>query len=201
MKWIYKSLELEKYVVSVLCFYLLIYLSSCGKCFNSDTTVKNISSPIEQYFGAYKTGNYWIFKSNKGILDTLIVSAFKQDTSRGSNCERYEVRDLAVESKTWSQNNTIKLYSSIDIITSNSLSSVFTLQTNVNNNFTSTVDSFKQSIPLIDSMLINSQTFKKVLPFITGETIKTKFFVAPNIGFIRWENKNDTFTLINFKIK
>lgn len=200
-------------VIVFIVFCTFINLNSCRRhCNLKDYTIVNVNPLVNQYFSNYKLDNYWVFSNNKGKKDTLFVINNRTDTIPDNfDCYFMETKSIKIATNYW-QSDPIVLYERGDnngglLTLGNSFNKGYSLSVNIdlkvfNNDFVD-LDHQSTSLPIMDTLTVNNQTFKNVLIINKNEVSYsyTKFFVAPSIGIVRWENEMDTFNLINYKIK
>jgi hypothetical protein len=195
--------------ISLLTLVISGYFFSCErKC--SSYANKPLTGKIEEYFGVYKPGNWWVYHNKNGIKkDSIYISNFTDTFGNNkTTCENIEERKFEIINTYLVSGDTLYvIYNSggngigvnfsfskwqtqsagfpqfIYLLDSDSIMS-FPSPDNIGNN-------------MLDSISLNALKYYNIL---IGKERTNTFYFAKNKGLIGWGNVLDTFNLVNFKI-
>ena len=190
--------------MKIFLFFVILVNLQCSK--HCDIyTYKKLTGTMEDYFGAYKEKNWWVYQNSTGTKrDSIFLSDYKDIFLGEENkkvCEKNEQRTFTINSlylvdgekpnpEYFSLGN-----ASIFNFRYHSLptfSYTFTDQKII-----VSPSQFNTGTPYLDSININGTKYYNIL--VGKESTSTCFF-AKGIGLVGWMNVLDTFNLVNFKI-
>ncbi|MBI1306449.1 MAG: hypothetical protein GC181_07535 [Bacteroidetes bacterium] len=195
--------------------------SSCQDC--DDCTSKKIdpscsesttrflqSDLLERFF--FESGSFWIYKSHTGVLDTFKVISSIRQVGKNPDVSKeicLQAANNIIKTSTrgnWSVNSETSLSGFADVIYSNDNgSSVYRFS------YTDSIcDAFNGEngqISILDSFIVNSDTFKNVLRLVypaqinRNEYLRTAYFVK-GVGMVKYTDwDGNVWDLESFSIK
>jgi hypothetical protein len=182
-----------------------LFLESCGRKCANDEPILEIHPKVLDYFGMYKTGNWWIYENTaKTKKDSVFIGKY-DETSICNNStwisERFRKFDL--KSKFFID----RANGALDVLIQDKIAlfiSNLSLNDSMNFELTATTSSGELPPEIIEEVsLPNGRTYSKVLKLYTGRNEVTTIpfaLVAPKIGIISFINNRDTFYLKSYKI-
>jgi hypothetical protein len=192
-----------KYLIYCLAISNLM-LQSCGKKCLNDTPVIEINSKINDYFGMYKNGNWWIYENaSKTKRDSIFVTDYDESFScPNTDYINRRFRRLKINSKFL----TAQIESKFEVyLNENSIQFLIDINLTAEGEFkkSSTSNAVKNPELFETFNLSNVQLLKNVLKIhnAPNDFATIPFImVAPKIGVVQFVNSGDTFNLKTFKI-
>jgi len=190
--------------LKILLLFLIALNLQCGKRCEIYTS-RPLTGVIEDYFGVYKGGNWWVYQNR---LKTKKDSIFLENYTDGffenrTSCEKAQRRTFSIDGLYLADGN--KLFANYiaegNYIRMTISSPVFSFPEFQYSFYDQKLAVFptleNNGNPFIDSVTINGAKYYNIL--IGKETNGTYFF-SKNTGLVGWMNTLDTFNLVNFKI-
>lgn len=188
---------------------VLLQSAFCGKrC--DDYTVSPIRGPIEEYFGVYKPGNWWVYQNKDGTKrDSIYITDYSDVVSRNrTTCLESEERRFAIKNTFFFNAADIYItYQShetgiaVNFSTSSGQTQSGPLPQFIyqftDSAFYSFPSSNNQGSNRAGSITLNGQIYQDILIGRYGSDI---FYYAKNRGLVGWTANNETFNLTRYKI-
>jgi hypothetical protein len=187
---------------------LLAAILSCScyrQCKDKELMSYYYLPTMENYFGVYKPGNWWIYENlSDTVIDCLYVSDYSERTDeiRIPYCYSYPVREFKLNT-----NHLLQDESSIDVNYEhmNCCQDFIGFHSVLSIHMDGQHDAHPKSSTdvgeiLFDSLSINNISYHDVLYITSTNNIQTYF--APNVGLIRYITpQNDNFSIKNYHIE
>lgn len=188
---------------------LLLQSSFCGrKC--DDFTVSLLRGPMEEYFGVYKPGNWWIYKNKDGAKkDSVYISGFSEMRNRDrTTCLENQERVFIIRNNILMNGSDLYVtyrsgYATVSVnfslIKDQTQSAGFPQFRHDEdlNKLWSFPETYNQGNNLLDSIRINSTTYYNILRGAYGNNT---YYFAKGRGLVGWTANNDTLNLTSYKI-
>ncbi|HEB62222.1 MAG TPA: hypothetical protein ENI82_03625 [Bacteroidetes bacterium] len=188
---------------------LIVIALSFGTCHTKCRKPKPyiLSVEMEKYFGSYQEGNYWVYENEeKTKLDSFYISDYEEvegvNTLPECHMERY--RRFKLNNSFFSKTDFFNVEYKNN---GNCCSYAFMLRDNYDQYIflieeNSKIKDFSlDDLKELESLIIRDSSYSNVLEYIGTESeVGTKIYFAPNIGIVRYENKNGIFSLIRNRI-
>ncbi|MFT5970070.1 MAG: hypothetical protein ACI8ZO_000575 [Flavobacteriales bacterium] len=178
--------------------------AACYECRNYDNCTP-LPEVMESYFKVFKEGNWWTYSNqDQSKSDSIYITDFsKRTVKKNVLCSKYEQIVFQLHSKvltiepevpvTYSNGSKCDESYIIAKASPATLGDVIFLVNYIDNVL---------SAEIIDSITVRGNTYKNTLKSSSvneADTITTYF--APEIGLIRWEIQQDTFSITNYHIE
>lgn len=197
-----------KFIVFFSILSLLLF--GCRKKCDS-ITEKPLKGKMENYFGAYKEGNWWVYANKSNTKkDSIYLGDFTDKFVKNlTNCESNQTRKFIIHSS-YLVEGISKLYATYEAGGSRvhiyfsfnpgtTVSAGFPFFTDFSNEggALQSFDPDSSGKNLYDSITLNGQTYNNIL---VGRDGTVTYYFGNGKGIVGWGNILDTFNLINFKI-
>ena len=196
---------MKKFII--ILFISSLFFSSCReKCKDGDELTTGYSSQMESYFGMYKPGNWWVYKNQDSTkIDSVFITDYSERIERDKKaCIAWPIREF-------------KLHSQFLVVGMPILNGIYwghranTIAFGeISANFDIDNDTYPQignsTIPEVfyDSIFVNLIKYNNVVLYqmpISGGADTIKYFLARNVGMIKFSNSSDTFSLKTYHIQ
>ena len=193
----------------IISMVLISLFPSCfKKCSSVDETPFGYLPPMENYFGMYKPGNWWLYKNQDSTkTDSIFLEEFTEELGRDKfECTTFPTRTFKLHSQYLIKGTTTinGTYANNQSCCSNYFYLMCGAQ--MNSNFDTYPKSCYSNLPetFLNKFSFNSTTYNNVIFYETplstsNDTFKT--FMAPNIGMLKYINGLDTFSLKTYHIQ
>jgi hypothetical protein len=197
--------------MKTISFFLLALaialVSSCAKS-KCGTIIKYDYYPtMEQYFGMYKPGNWWVYKTPDSTkTDSLYIGEYREEKGEGPGhsyggivpkkieCREFTERGFNFYSKYITEGNKVNCYYSSDI--TNDVATFFTAEMGVNDKYPKSYNSPE----VLDSLTVNHIVYKKVI--VLKDYHNYTVYIAPAVGMVKCITPyHTTFLLSKYYIK
>jgi hypothetical protein len=193
------------YVKQYLPVTFILFAFNCNrKC---DTYFSQLlTGKTEVYFGAYKSGNWWVYQNQNGTKRDSIYPVYFLDTTikNKTSCSAYEQRRFTLHNVYLANMNDVEAVYEAAETTIN-----FRMEAQ-NTRFPSFTFFFNEdlirSFPspdntgnnMLDSLKMNGTLYYNIL---SGKESPNTYYFGKNRGLIGWGTPIDTFNLVNFQIQ
>lgn len=182
----------------LLCVLALLN-SGCKKC--PTTTHYPFPAATERYFGMYKPGNWWTYENQDGTKkDSIYFTQFFDDIAKDNtseDCATWQSVEGLLNNNYLSANNTNITFLYKNPYVGNNKTETYVDLSGYN--IEEPITTYKDGVFRVDTIYNNYQQSSKT--YLSVLKTKYKRYFTPNIGLIRWEIGQDTFTLKNYHIK
>ena len=185
---------------------LMSLLSRCDRGACEAFSGNVLTGKMETFFGAYKTGTWWIYQNQDGTKkDSVYLGSFVDSVIRNeTNCTIYELRKFSLHT-TWlaAMNDIAVVYDATETATSFKMEAQ---NTSFPSFIHSLTDSLIRSLPAgentgnnrLDSVRLNGTSYYNIL---TGKKTPDIYYFGKDKGLVGWITNTDTFNLIRFQIQ
>lgn len=194
-----------------IAFFLLLTLGlSCNKKCKDATTV-SIATEMEEFFGQFKPGNWWVYESqNSSKRDSIYVTEFSSALNKDRTvCMSFEEKKFVLN-HSFLLTYSAPLYvwfladiggSSINFSVSESLSGA-PFPKFIHFKKDNVIKSFPESDNIgenkLDTIKLNGINYSNILK---GKWSDNIYFFSKGKGLVGWIKGRDTFNLINYRIQ
>lgn len=198
-----------KKLLYLLAITILLQSGFCGKrC--DDFTTSLIRGPIEDFFGVYKPGNWWVYQNKDGTKrDSIYITDFSDVISRDRTaCLEHQIREFTIKNSILMSGNDLYVVYSSETVSVGINFSLIKNQTQSGgfpqfafderiSKLWSFPEPDNQGNNLLDSIRLNNATYYNILK---GSYGNSTYYFAKGKGLIGWIANNETFNLISYKI-
>ncbi|MBA3674254.1 MAG: hypothetical protein H0W75_04730 [Chitinophagaceae bacterium] len=192
--------------------FCVVTLFTSGGCTKrcADYTTSMIRGPIEEYFGAYKPGNWWVYQNkDKTKKDSIYITDHSDTVLQNRTiCLKYEERMYTIKSKVLMNGNDLYVISDAEKTGVDINFSLIKYQTQSGgfpqfrydedyNKLWSFPEVYNQGQNVFDSITLNNITYYNILQ---GRYSNNTYYFAKGKGLVGWTANGETFNLTHYKI-
>jgi hypothetical protein len=200
------------FMKSLLYFLCIILLFVSGVCRRTcdGYTATSINGPIEDYFGVYKPGNWWVYQNKDGTKkDSIYITDYSdQHLQDRTSCFEYEQRSYTIKSNILENGGDLYVLSNSDQVSVGINFSLIKNQTQSGgfpqfiydsrqNKISSFPEPDNQGQNTFATITINNVTYNDILQGKYGNSV---YYFSKDRGLVGWTINGETFNLTNDKI-